>query len=172
MGGDKLIGFPTDGLQGTFTGELVGNELTLNGGHILTGPGGSLTIDGGKLSHLSDGDGNPYTFGNIDYTVDFDDDASYTDHSGTFYFYPIHFVYSANTSDITDPANDYKIVLWGNNWQNHLYPDGLTRSFDGMPLGIDLVATGTPVPEPSTILLFGLAGAGLLLYHRRRKQSS
>ena len=58
-------------------------------------------------------------------------------------------------------------ALWGNNWDN-VNAD----TPDTGRLGVDLIGTITPVPEPGTFFLFGSGLAALLGLSVRSRRSS
>lgn len=88
--------------------------------------------------------------------------------SGTFYFADLNF-----TGDVNSASNS-EIYLWGNNWLNENGGSNIDRtnhiSGGGIALGIDLYGTGSPVPEPTMLLILGTGLLGLSL-RRRRKQA-
>ncbi len=84
--------------------------------------------------------------------------------TGTFYFADTTFAGAANS------ATASQIYLWGNNWFNENGSSDRTAfvGAGGIALGIDLYGEGTPVPEPSVLLLLGMGLTGLGFYRKRK----
>lgn len=140
--------------NGTTYAIVNGSTLTgtLDGLH-LSGLSGTLDVVGGADIIVTDGDINfaasaPDTFGGFLETSSHE----------TFHFLDHSFAGPANT--LTSTA----LFLWGNNWDTgtaagHTDPDW------GIDLGFDI----TPVPEPTTLTLFGVALLGITLRQGRER---
>lgn len=124
-----------------------------------------LKIIGGKTEGVGIFAGGDDLLVSLDYDLFLGGSTTAYD-SGTFYFAERSF-----TGDVNSATNS-EIYLWGNNWLNSAGSSNQDRidhiAAGGIALGIDLYGTGTPVPEPAALFIFGTGLLGLALSRRRK----
>ncbi len=150
-------------LSGTMTGQFDAGVLTLDndieldakGLNSFAGQDWTLAITGGTLTAGVD----DLFSGSFDYVLSNDGGPEST--SGTFYFDPVNFGAGPNT--LTEDS----FVAWGNNFVNGPSVTPPSGSLAG--LGIDIGATGSVIPEPTSAMLYPLALAigGIVRRHQR-----
>lgn len=149
-------------LYNPLNGTLAG-DLDTTSGFSLTSIMGSLTATQGTINitggNISDSGAGGYASGTLDYSIN---GGSAHGDSGQFYF-------AAQAFGSGGPNNlsDLQFHLWGQNW---IYIDSQTIP-PTHRLGIDLVGTIKPIPEPSTLLLLGTGLTSLFVARRFRRRS-
>ncbi len=167
----------TASISGTITIDLANNSasgmliMDLNGDTDfgLGSANWKLNITGaGKSANLRNlsGLGDSMELLHLDYTLTNLTNGN-GNQTGTFYFAAND--YNGGSSPSPNEFTASRLILWGNNWINQ-YNNGngtakpaATNTFT--PLGIDLFGTrvpDNPVPEPTTMLLFGFGVVGLI----------
>ena len=141
-----------DGLGNWNLSSISGNLVA----NIVGGGSSVFTIASGALNEQANG----LVDGYLSYTLGSGPGAG----SGTFYYDAIDFMGNPSGPNRLGPSS---FILWGNNWD---YEGGTPKPSSG-GLGIDLVGTIQPVPEPSTMILLGSGLVGLVGWRYRKSQA-